>query len=148
MWKVNRWRTTDAKSRQKLTLPLTMWANTIFSSVSAWQNEAKHGIKHIWKIIYKDCLFWSNPLTNMATTDNSCFWLVDCKQNSALNPFGQIKLALIGNTLGRSSIQISHFSPIRYKAWPPQAIWVSSVCCICGTCRVKTDIIFVNRIGH
>jgi hypothetical protein len=33
--------------------------------------------KYIWKVIYKDCSYCPNPLTNMAATDNSGFWLVD-----------------------------------------------------------------------
>jgi hypothetical protein len=35
----------------------------------------KLGRKHPWKILYKDCSFSSDPLTNMTVTDNSCFWL-------------------------------------------------------------------------
>ena len=52
------------------------------------------------------------PLTNMATTGNSCFWLAYFFKSSPLKPLGQMNWILVGSIYGRFSIKIAHFVPI------------------------------------
>ena len=72
----------------------------IFSSENPQPNELKLGMKHLWKVLSKECTFCYDPLPNTAATGNSCFWLVDLKKSSPLKPLDQMNQNLVGSIYG------------------------------------------------
>ena len=89
----------------------------IFFSETTCPNKLEIGRKHIYKVLYKDCSFSFDPLTNMVATGNSCFWLVNFYESSPLNLPAQNELKF-----GRKHLWKV---PIRLQTWQPHVSLVS-----------------------
>ena len=77
-----------------------------------------------FSLLDKNSSFHPDPLTNMITTGNSCFWMANFLKSSPKS-LGQMNRNLVGSIYGRSYIKIAHFIPIRLQTWPPQEILLS-----------------------
>jgi hypothetical protein len=61
---------------------------TIFSYETDWPNKLTLRRKHLWQVIYKECSYCPDPLTNMAALDN--YWTSHISFLPSFCSFGQV----------------------------------------------------------
>jgi hypothetical protein len=86
----NLYRGPSIDASYQVLVPLAKW----FQRRRLHKNWTARNKNFLWwpsSVLYNDCSFWHDPLTNMATIGNSCFWLVYfLKKSCPLKPLGQM----------------------------------------------------------
>ena len=81
--------------------------------------------KHLGEVLYKVSSFRPDRSTNMATMDNSCFWLADISKIFSSETTWPNGPKLYRKHLGEVLYKVPHFLPIGVQIWPPWTILVS-----------------------
>jgi hypothetical protein len=69
----NRGPSKDASYNILIHLTLLFQRKRLFLEINESETKFACGSHVLWKFLYKDCSFRHDPLTNMATTGDSCF---------------------------------------------------------------------------